>query len=198
MKRPPTENLDFGVNYPEKGACFDLAAQKYYHPPFMSQQLEINGFAFAREAAVLEGCLKVADLFRLHDLLTTVSGEVQFAVSGCLGGRDQPLLRVEARGILSLACQRCLQTVAYDLEVDNLLELVPEGVELTQNELEDDSRDFLPVAGVLDVVALIEDEILLALPAVPRHENCGLPGVAEAGGRITPFTALSGLKGKLN
>ncbi|MGE5386720.1 MAG: YceD family protein [Betaproteobacteria bacterium] len=164
----------------------------------MSQQLAINGFAFAKENGVLKGTLPVSDLGRLHDLLTEISGEVFFRLEGSLGGRGQPQLRLRVSGTLPLACQRCLGPVSFDLEVDSLLVLLPEGAELTQDELEDDSRDFLPVAGTVDVAALVEDEILLALPVAPRHEKCGLPSEAEAGDRINPFAALSKLKGKLN
>ncbi len=108
------------------------------------------------------------------------------------------MLHLEVSGTLSLACQRCLEAVPCDLDVDSLLELVPEGTELSQDELEDDTRDFLPVVRELDVVELVEDEILLALPVAPRHEKCGLPGAADAGERINPFAKLSGLKGKPN
>jgi uncharacterized protein len=97
-----------------------------------------------------------------------------------------------------LACQRCLNAVSFDLDVDSLLELVPEGAELSQDELEDDTRDFLPLVSELDVADFVEDEILLALPVAPRHEECGLPGAADAGDRINPFATLSGLKGKPN
>ncbi len=164
----------------------------------MSQQLAIDGFAFAREGGVQEGTLPVSALLRLHDLLTEVSGEVRYSLQGSKGERGQAQLRVQVKGELPLACQRCLAAVPFALSIDSLLELVPEGAELTQDELEDDSRDFLPVAGALDVAVLIEDEILLALPVVPRHEKCGLPGEAEAGDRINPFASLSSLKGKLN
>ncbi len=164
----------------------------------MSQPLVIDSFAFAREGDVLEGTLPVSALPRLHDVLVEVSGEVAYQVTGCKGERGQAQLRVQVAGGLPLACQRCLAAVPFALAIDSLLELVPEGTDLTQDELEDDSRDFLPVAGALDMAVLIEDEILLALPVVPRHEKCGLPGEAEAGERIAPFAALSSLKGKLN
>ena len=59
--------------------------------------------------------------------------------------------------------------------------MIPEGKEVAEEELEDDTRDFLPVAGELDVAELVEDEILLAVPVAPRHEKCGLPGAANAG-----------------
>jgi uncharacterized protein len=97
-----------------------------------------------------------------------------------------------------LACQRCLEGISFKLDIDSRLELIPEDAELSQDELEDDTRDFLPVGGELNVAELVEDEVLLALPAAPRHERCGLPGAADAGERINPFASLAGLKGKPN
>lgn len=157
-----------------------------------------DAFRFAKDGRVLKGMLPVSALERLHDLLSVVEGEVSFCIEGFVGGRGECLLQLTVTGSLSLACQRCLKAVPYDLDVDNLLELVPEGAELSQDELEDDTRDFMPVAKELDVAEFVEDEILLALPVAPRHEKCGLPGAADAGERINPFAALSELKGKPN
>ncbi|MBS1188959.1 MAG: hypothetical protein H6R10_751 [Rhodocyclaceae bacterium] len=164
----------------------------------MSQQLTIDAFAFARDGRVLEGTLAVSDLERLHDLLAEISGELRYRLEGLKGEHGQSRLRLTASGSLSLACQRCLEAVHFDLEMDSRLELVPEGAELSQDELEDDTRDFLPVAGSLDVAELVEDEVILALPVAPRHEDCGLPGAAEAGERISPFADLAKLKSKPN
>ena len=108
------------------------------------------------------------------------------------------MLQLEVSGTISLSCQRCLGAIPFDLDVDSLLELVPEGEEMSQDELEDDTRDFLPVARELNVAELVEDEILLALPVAPRHEKCSLPGAADAGERENPFAVLAGLKGKPN
>lgn len=157
-----------------------------------------DAFAFARDGRVLEGTLPVFDLERLHDLLAEAGGEVKYRLQGFKGERGEFMLHLTVSGVLPLACQRCLESVPFDLGVDNLLELVPEGADLSQDELEDDTRDFLPVVRELDVTELVEDEILLVLPVAPRHEKCGLPGSAEAGERINPFAALSGLKGKPN
>lgn len=164
----------------------------------MSEQLTIDSFSFARDGRVLAGNLAVSGLERLHDLLAGVEGEVRYRLEGSQGKGGEPRLRLEVAGWLPLACQRCLQAIHFDLEIASLLELVPEGAELSQDELEDDERDFLPVAGELDVADLIEDEILLALPPVPRHERCGLPGKAEAGEIVSPFEVLGKLKSKPN
>ena len=164
----------------------------------MSQQLVIDPQRFVREARQLQGSLELAQLPRLHDLLAQVAGGVQYRLQGLTGERGQSRLHLEVSGVLPLICQRCLGAVQEELDIATLLELVPEGVELTQEELEDDSLDFLPVAGALDVLALIEDEILLALPVAPRHEACDLPSDADAGERPHPFAALSALKTKLD
>lgn len=174
----------------------------YYYLTFKSQPLKLkrisDSFAFARDGRVLEGTLPVASLERLHDQLANVAGELAFRLQGRRGQRGELLLEVEVSGTLALACQRCLEAIVFDLDVDSLLELVPEGAELSQEELEDDTRDFLPVAGELDVAQLVEDEVLLALPVAPRHERCGLPGAAAAGEQIHPFATLAALKGKPN
>ena len=157
-----------------------------------------DAFVFAREGRVLEGTLAVSELERLHDLLADVSGELVFSLFGAKGKRGEYTLRLRVSGLISLACQRCLGAISFDLDIDNLLELVPEGADMSQDELEDDTRDFLPVAGELFVAELVEDEVLLALPVAPRHEKCGFPGAADAGERVNPFATLAGLKGKPN
>lgn len=164
----------------------------------MSQQLVIDPYRFSREAGNTEGSLSLLELPRLHDLVTEVTGELHFHLRGFLGERGQPRLHLEVSGVLFLACQRCLGAVEEHLDIESLLELIPEDSEPTQAELEDDNLDFLPVAGMLDIKALVEDEILLALPVAPSHEVCGLPSGASTGERPNPFAALAGLKGKLN
>ena len=157
-----------------------------------------DAFAFCREGRVVEGTLALSSLERLHDLLAEAAGEVSFRIGGLAGEQGESLLHLEVSGSLPLACQRCLEAIPFDLDVDIFLELLPEGAEVSQDEMEDDTRDFLPVAGKLDVAELVEDEILLALPVAPRHERCGLPGSVVAGERIHPFAQLAGLRGKLN
>lgn len=153
---------------------------------------------FAREGRVLEGELAVSGLERLHDLLAEVSGSISFRLQGYKSEHGELMLHLTVGGMIPLACQRCLQAISYQLDVDSLLEIIPEGADMSQDELEDDTRDFLPLAGELDVAEFVEDEILLALPVAPRHEKCGLPGAADAGERINPFATLAGLKGKPN
>lgn len=162
----------------------------------MSQQVVIDSLAFARDAGSLEGELAMADMPRVHDLLTEVSGGVRYRLKGRIGALGKSQLVLQLDGFIPLRCQRCMECLDFPLHVESVLELLESEADLTQDDLEDDSRDFLPAEKKLDVLALIEDEVLLALPVVPRHDSCSLPEGGERAAKESPFAVLAGLKGK--
>ena len=162
----------------------------------MSQRIVINSLAFAREARSLQGELPIASLTRVLDKLTDSVGSLCYRVEGRLGSRNRAQLLLQLDGVLSVCCQRCLEGIDYPVKLRSVLEFVDDEEDLTQEEVEDDSKDFLPAQSELDVVALIEDEIILDLPSAPRHENCALPDTGQGTGKVSPFSVLQGFKGK--
>ena len=162
----------------------------------MSQRIVIDSLAFARDARSLQGELPIASLTRVLDLLADSAGQLSYRVEGVMGARNRAQLQLQLDGVMSVCCQRCLEGVDYSLKVRSLLEFVDDEEDLTQEDLEDDSKDFLTAQSELDVVALIEDEIILELPSAPRHESCALPDTGQGNGRVSPFSVLQGLKGK--
>jgi len=162
----------------------------------MSQRIVINSLAFSRDAGSLHGELPIASLTRVLDMLVDSTGNLSYRVEGRLSSRNRSQLVLQLDGMLSVCCQRCLEGIDYPLEVRRVLEFVDDEEELTQEEIEDDSRDFLPAQGEFDVVALIEDEVILDLPSAPRHESCALPDSGQETGRTSPFSVLKGLTGK--
>ena len=166
----------------------------------MSYPLVIEPSVFARESKTLQGNLPIADLPRVLDSLAESGGAVSYWIEGRISERERPQLFLRLDGVFSLRCQRCLESVAYPLQVRNLLEFVGDESRLTQEEIEDDSRDFLPWKKEIDVVALLEDEIILALPPAPRHEQCNFPDLkyaADVNMKSSPFSMLRELKGKI-
>ncbi|WP_301101555.1 DUF177 domain-containing protein [Propionivibrio sp.] len=162
----------------------------------MSKGIVISSLAFARDANSLQGELPIAGLTRLHDKLVDLAGFLNYRVVGKLGPRNRTQVLLQLDGMLSVCCQRCLEGIDYPVELRSVLEFVDDEEDLTQEEIEDDSRDFLPAQSELDVVALIEDEIILNLPSAPRHESCALPDTGQGTGKISPFSVLQSLKGK--
>ena len=135
----------------------------------MSQRIVIDSLAFAREAGSLQGELPIAGLTRVLDLLANPASRVAYQLSGQLDYRGKPQLVLQLEGVLSVRCQRCLEGLDYPVNVHSLLKLIGSEEELTQEEMEDDTKDFLVAQKEFDVVALIEDELILDLPPAPRH-----------------------------
>ena len=162
----------------------------------MSQRIVIDSLVFAREARSLQGELPVAELTRVLDLLASSAGFISYRIDGSVGESGRPRLLMQLDGRLSVCCQRCLEGISYPLKVRNVLEFVDDEDDLTQEEIEDDSMDFLPAQSEVDVVALIEDEIILSLPSAPRHESCALPESQQGASELSPFSVLKGLVGK--
>jgi uncharacterized protein len=162
----------------------------------MSQRIVIDSLVFAREASSLQGELRIADLTRVLDLLADSAGYLAYRAEGKMGPRNRAQIFLQLDGKFSMCCQRCLEGVEYSLELRSLLEFVVDENELTQEEIEDDSKDFLLMQKELDVTVLIEDEVILALPVAPCHESCAMPDAGLGAAKVSPFSALTGLKGK--
>jgi len=173
--------------------------------PFMSSreikdlaETAVDGLKFAADGGRLSGKLALSGLPRLFDVLTTREGWLSCALSGereaGADGRMRSVLRLVVTGRLGLRCQRCLADVCFDCAIDSRLLLVPEGEAWPEDEMDSDEYDALPVDGALSVRDLVEEEVLLALPLVPRHVDCLPPGGMEQESGPSPFAALAKLK----
>lgn len=119
-----------------------------------------------------------------------------------LGGADQLWLHLQASHRLPQLCQRCLLVVETPLEVDQWFRLVADEAAAAQED-EVSEEDVLVLSPDFDLLALLEDELLMALPLVPKHEVCPVAiktevvdenfQAAEAE-KPHPFAALAALK----
>ncbi len=159
-----------------------------------------------RDAAQLEGSFALATMVRLATSLqgvpdTAVTWKVQGSRRPVTGGEPEHWLHLQAQARVPLQCQRCLQTYTQALHVDRRFLFVAHEsqAERMDEELEDDVL-VMPVR--LDLAELLEDELILALPLVPRHEDaCPLPlplpaDELDAAESASPFAALAALRGR--
>lgn len=153
-----------------------------------------------KDSMSLVGNLPVADCGRLADSLFDTSGLLDYQVQGTADGRGRPMLRLHVRGVVQLRCQRCLERYAQALQIDVPLRLV--AAQVLDQEYSDDPEepDCIAHSSAMDLLALIEDEVLLALPAYPRHEaeqcQARIASPAGAGAKVMAFSALQALKQK--
>ncbi len=116
------------------------------------------------------------------------------------GAGTRPSLLVEAETEVTLECQRCLQPMRWPLLARRRIFFV-EGEDAAAALDEDNDDDVLALVPTLDLQTLVEDELLLALPIVPRHEVCPEPLpralIEEDGSNAleeSPFAVLAALK----
>ena len=166
--------------------------------------------AFAREAATLEGRWPVEELARLAASMHAeapagAADAVRWRVRGesraRRGAPAEVWLHLEGEAEVALECQRCLQPVRVPLTFARSFLFV--SGEATAAELDADSEDdVLALTRALDLQELVEDELLLTLPLVPRHAQCPAPlalpddpaPAAEEPETPHPFAALAALK----
>jgi len=164
--------------------------------------------AFARDAASLQGEWPATSLERLADAAASEAPAsqwpaVNWSVQGEVRevrGEGQLWLHLKIGASVQLTCQRCLKPVGETLALEHSFRFVKD--EALAAELDADSEeDVLSLQRHFDLAELIEDELLLALPLVPRHETCPQPLPVPAEDeehleekRPNPFAALAALK----
>jgi len=149
---------------------------------------------FARSGGVLERSVSLDQLPRLAELLTTTAGFLSVRLEGWRDDQGKSWLQLDITGEPVLCCQRCLGGVKFPLAIKSRLQLIAPGEEWPDDDLVDDSADAIAVEQSLVVLSLIEDEVLLALPIAPRHEQCESPPANASGQGSSPFAALVALK----
>lgn len=157
----------------------------------------------ARQAWAHEGCLVLAALPRLCDCVQAVAPQAcaswQAAFSQRVGvdGALQDWLHLSASAEVGLVCQRCLAPVTVPLVLTREFRFVATEA---QADREDDeaTEDLLVRSRQFDLAALIEDELILALPLVALHPDCqppAMPGAPVATEPVVnPFAALASLR----
>ena len=107
---------------------------------------------------------------------------------------NQLWLHLKARLLVEQTCQRCLLPMQVDLAVDRHFRFVAD--EATALAEDDDcEEDLLSPTPELTLQTLLEDELLLAMPLIPRHTTCDKPlPQAPEQDLPHPFAALAGLK----
>lgn len=154
----------------------------------------IDGLEFARSGGLLDRSVGLNELPRLADVLTTTEGFLSVRLEGRRDDQGKSWLQLDVAGEPVLCCQRCLGGVMFPLGIHSSLQLIAPGEDWPDDDLVDDSADAIAAEGELNVLSLIEDEVLLALPIAPRHEQCESPSANASGHGPSPFSALAALK----
>ena len=182
-----------------------------YNPRPMSGQhqrlpLEVDPIRLAAREEHLQGTIPLKQMKRLISVLSSNEGEVVIDAEFSVDINRVVLLTGQIKTDAKLICQRCMGEMELPIALDFQLafvrseaemERLPEGYEATLIE-----------NSTMMLSDIIEDEILLALPAIPKHldDSCSSEVVEGWSGeqenetntedvkRDNPFDVLASLK----
>lgn len=135
-------------------------------PPAASQNAIVDADACARLGSELKRRFTAAELPRLSEAGAEAGFEIEARLGFSLVER-RPAIEGSLKGTVVLTCQRCLGAVSIKLDE-------PFRVIVVAEERADEPAGFEPViaeATRLDLRWLVEEQALLALPLVARHES---------------------------
>ena len=184
----------------------------------MGRSETIEPLALAAKGRILEGRLPLTSLPRLKPLLATdtdsfENGEVEYRLEF---GKDEggtACILGSVKATLPLICQRCMEAMDYPVTTRIRLGIVTS--QKAAEQLPERYDPLLVAASGLDeeeddseisIAAIVEDELILALPQVAMHKTEDCPqGDAFIGStkgeedvstaqRENPFAVLSQLK----
>jgi len=156
---------------------------------------------YADRSISLAGELPLRELSRVCELLSGTAGNVRVVFEFSRDALQVALVQLNFESEVRMICQRCLEEALIPVKGEFIYAVVEPGTE----ELHfPQGYDVLEVGDEpLDLMALVEDELLLALPIIPMHppEECEQPaGLQESESnedavkRSNPFSVLAQLK----
>lgn len=190
---------------------------------FNPRRIDVRPFAETGEP--IDGNTPLGDFERLLHLRHTeaavdTAAPVCWSVQGELrtrsGSPPEVWLFLSGSTSLSQQCQRCLETVEVPLAFERWFQFVDNERQAAELDAESED-DVLVLSRQFDLLELVEDELLLVAPIVPRHEVCptpvtlsvgdwsdepeapdtgtGAPSVqAQSGDKPNPFAVLAALR----
>lgn len=127
--------------------------------------------------------------------------KARFAIRQSSSLHDEAWLELSIQSSLPLICQRCLGEFECPVEAEQVFRFVADE-NIAQQEDDESVEDLLVLSRAFDLAELIEDEVIMGLPIMPRHELCPRPlarsaadrDFDQATGKENPFAALAQLK----
>jgi uncharacterized protein len=181
----------------------------------MSRPLQANRLnmkAFAQDGAPLTESTLLQNMERLVEETQGLQPDlaVKWQARGELrpraGAEDEVWLHLTAEATVPLTCQRCMGVVETAVAIDQWYRFVADE-DIAMAEDDQSEEDLLVMEPQFDLLAVLEDELLMALPLVPMHEQCpvspklqagdaGVVGDPDADKKPNPFAVLAQLKVK--
>lgn len=162
---------------------------------------QVDPFKWAERGMRLDLEAPLKDFSRLLDAVYSADGAVRVKGEFVPDARGHAVLDLSLESSVMMPCQRCLEPMAVEIQAQTRFHVLRDEAH-AESLGEEEDYVVADEEGFLDLRDLVEDELLLSLPLVPRHESCEPPvhDVDEAANddaapeRENPFKVLESLK----
>lgn len=148
----------------------------------------------------LRGKVSIAGMRRLAGSLVTPTGMAEIALRFSKDEARRPVIEGQIEATLPIICQRCMRTMDLPLKADVSLGIVQSEQEAEQ--LPEHLDPLLVDEEPIWLADLIEDELILGLPAIAMHptdsSDCRVLQTAGKGTEIKPADASEDVGSKEN
>lgn len=129
---------------------------------------QIDPFRCAEQDLHIDGTVRMTDMPRLSTHLNQTNGLAEVKLHFGKDEQGVVFIEGEVNAPLELRCQRCMEPYSCEIMSNFLLGVVKSLDEA--NALPSSYEPALTLEGQLALRELIEDELILNLPIIPRHE----------------------------
>mgnify|MGYP003388816550 FL=1 len=150
------------------------------------------------QGVILTGKIDRDLCVRLADAVIEISEPIMADLNFDVADQGRKVVHVSATTTVLIACQRCLEPIALPLAIDTML-----GIVWSEDQAKSLPKELEPwvveeEAG--DIAALVEDELLLALPFVTFHpeDQCSVASHSTDSFSTDESLDGEGLEGKSN
>lgn len=165
--------------------------------------LRIDPIKDAQRRVELDGIYAKSTLMRLINSVEDVLNDAQVSLSFFIDAQKLAVMKGQAQVDVMLICQRCGEPFVHSLCCEFLCSPVK-----SVSQIDELPEIYEPIEidqfGEVDLLALIEDEFMLALPLVAKHplEHCEVSVLEQVFGELpidvvdkpNPFSVLANLK----
>lgn len=143
------------------------------HNLFELAPRQFNPWAYAKSASKQSYRLLIQDCTELKE-----TDDLEALIGGHIDEYQQNHLFGEVRTQLKTICQRCLEPIVMPIE--HHFDYVLLRSEAQESLVQGEEESLICPDDTLDLAWLLEEEMLLALPMIVKHEQCQLPQTIES------------------
>jgi len=156
----------------------------------------IEPLKLAQMGCHLKGQVALAQMTRLHDSLCDFQGDAEIDWLFTWDEKHRPTILGHLQAPLTIPCQRCLRPMQWSIDRSLALTFL---TNKQDEELPAGYEAIILTNTPIRLIALVEDEVILALPIIAKHDKCPsneyqLPSNVNESFQNNPFHVLAALK----